>query len=267
MWAVAELSLRKMRESSLGILILIGAFLCVLADSAAPIADQLDKNSLFNYALGSQSMAIPPISAGTASAMLFSVLLCVFWGASEIPGDMSTGLIQVVLAKPVGRLKYLLGKYLAMLTASFAVFTLFEIILLLSQLIFKTGSVHYTLAAAGRQFLVPLMLAPLTAIAMLFSLFAGGMGGMIFTVIYLLFSAVISFLPVTLALFPKGTLPGLGEVVGAVHYFFPNLLYYIQDSIGNTFMVCVIFLYTVSVTLLFLLFMLLRIQKMDLNRQ
>ena len=92
MLAVAELTLRKMREGTLLLLILIGAVFCVLADSTTPPSEQVGVGTLLSYALGSQSKAVPPISAGTACAMLFSVLLGVFWESSEIPGDISSGL-------------------------------------------------------------------------------------------------------------------------------------------------------------------------------
>lgn len=47
MWAVTELSLRRMREGTFYLLILIGIVVCVLADSADPISGQVAKESLF----------------------------------------------------------------------------------------------------------------------------------------------------------------------------------------------------------------------------
>ncbi len=265
MWAVAELSLRKMREGSLYILIAIGMVICVLADFASPVAEQLGDGSLFSYALGSQSLQTPPITAGTSCAMLFCVLLGVFWGTSEIPGDIASGLAMVVLSKPIGRFRYVFGKYLAMLLATLLAFALFESLLLISHFVFGTGSSAYTLAAILRQLLPPLMLIPLVAIAMTFSLVAGAMGAMIFTIVYLLFSLVMSFLPVTLSLFPAGTFPGVNMAAAVSRFFFPNLLYYFQDSVSGWFLVLTLLVYTVALTVLFLLLMAWRVRSMDLN--
>ena len=62
MWAVTELSLRRMREGTFYLLILIGIVVCVLADSADPISGQVAKESLFAYALSGESVNVPPIT-------------------------------------------------------------------------------------------------------------------------------------------------------------------------------------------------------------
>ena len=118
MWAVTELSLRRMREGTFYLLILIGIVVCVLADSADPISGQVAKESLFAYALSGESVNVPPITAGSCVAMLICILLGVLFGSSEIPGDMNSGLVMVLLSKPISRARYLFGKYLASLIIS-----------------------------------------------------------------------------------------------------------------------------------------------------
>ena len=115
MWAVAELSLLKMREGAFYLLILVGIAVCVLADTADPVSGQVTRESLFAYALSGESVNVPPLTIGTCVGMLICILLGVFYGSSEVPGDMNSGLILVVLSKPVSRMRYLLGKYLSTL--------------------------------------------------------------------------------------------------------------------------------------------------------
>lgn len=38
----------------------------------------------------------------------------------------------------------------------------------------------------------------------------------------------MSFMPLTLALFPEGMIPGLGVAMTVLHYFFPNLISYFR---------------------------------------
>ncbi len=265
MLAVAELTLRKMREGPLFILLAIGVVVCVMADGATPVAEQVAAGSLMSFALGSQSLEVPPVTSGTACAMLLSLLLCVFWGTSEIPRDISSGLAMVQLSKPLGRVRYVLGKYLGLVTASLATFSLFECSLCVSHLLFGTGTSEYTWAAMVRQWMPPLMLVPLVAIALFASLLAGGMGGMIMTILYLGFSAVVSFVPVTLSLFPEGTFPGLNTLAVVTRFLFPNLLYFVQENVSGPWMISILLVYTAALTTIFLVFTLWRIHTMDIN--
>ena len=70
MWAVTELSLRRMREGTFYLLILIGIVVCVLADSADPISGQVAKESLFAYALSGESVNVPPVSMPSPMVMV-----------------------------------------------------------------------------------------------------------------------------------------------------------------------------------------------------
>lgn len=266
MWAVAELSLLKMREGAFYLLILVGIAVCVLADTADPVSGQVTRESLFAYALSGESVNVPPLTIGTCVGMLICILLGVFYGSSEVPGDMNSGLILVVLSKPVSRMRYLLGKYLSTLLMTEGIFIVIEVVLVISHFIFGAGgSSDYSMRQILRQFIPPMMLMPLIAITVTFSTVAGSMGSMVFTTVYLLFSAVMSFMPLTLALFPEGMIPGLGVAMTVLHYFFPNLISYFQESVHGAFLVSALVLYTISLTVLFLLLAIWRIRKMDLS--
>ena len=216
MWAIMELSLRKMREAAFYILVLISMTICIMADNADPIAGQISQGSLFSFALSGKGVEVPPITIGTCVAMLFCILIAVFYSASEIPSDIHNGLILIVLSKPLGRIQYLAGKYLSTMIMSFAVFILIEVALVLCNWIFGFGSTHYTLPLIFRQFVPSLMLVPLITITIAFSTVGGSMGGMVITTIYSLFSLAMGVMPLTVALFPEGMVPGLGVVMAVI---------------------------------------------------
>ncbi len=264
MWAITELSLRRMRETAFYMLVLVGIIVCVLADIADPITGQISQGSLFSYAL-SGGVEVPPVTIGTCVAMLFCILIAVFYSASEIPQDIANGLIMVVLSKPCGRISYLTGKYLSTIIMTFVVFFLIEIALVISNRVLGMGSTQYTAVLIFRQFIPVLMLIPLITITIAFSTVAGSMGAMVLTTVYAIFSLAMGFVPLTITLFPKGMLPGLDILMNLVHYLFPNFLFYFQDNVNGALLISVLILYTFSVAFIFMFFTMIRLKRMDLS--
>jgi ABC-2 type transport system permease protein len=265
MWAITELSLRKMREAAFYILVLISVVICVMADNADPITGQISQGSLFSFALSGKDIVVPPITIGTCVAMLFCILIAVFYSASEIPSDINNGLIMIVLSKPLGRVQYLAGKYISTMIMSFGVFILIEIALIICNRVLGLGSTPYTFALICRQFLPALMLIPLITITIAFSTVGGSMGAMVITVMYSLFSLVMAVMPLTVSLFPDGMLPGVDMLIGGLRYLFPNYLFYFQDSINNPLLIISLIVYTISVAFIFMFFTMIRLRRMDLS--
>lgn len=164
MWAITELSLRRMREYAFYILVVVGIAVCVLSDVSDPITTQVSQGSLFSYALSGEAVEVPPITIGTGVAMIFCILISVFYSASEIPSDIENGLIMIILSKPAGRLQYLLGKYISTILMSFTIFILIEIMLIIASRFLGISSTHYSFELVCRQFIPALMLIPLITI-------------------------------------------------------------------------------------------------------
>ncbi len=265
MWAISELSLRKMREAAFYILVLVSLFICVMADNADPITGQISQGSLFSFALSGTGVEVPPITIGSCVAMLFCILIAVFYSASEIPSDINNGLIMIVLSKPLGRIQYLAGKYVATMIMSLGVYVLIQIALIISNRVLGFGSTPYSFALICRQFIPPLMLIPLIAITIAFSTVGGSMGAMVITTVYSLFSLAMGFMPLTVALFPDGMLPGIDTIMTLLHYLFPNFLFYFQDSINGPLLIISLLFYTVSVAFIFMFFTMIRLKRMDLS--
>ena len=126
-------------------------------------------------------------------------------------------------------------------------------------------STHYSFELVCRQFIPALMLIPLITMTIAFSTIAGSMGAMVFTTIYSLFSFAVGFIPLTVALFPEGMFPGLGLIIGVVHYLFPNFLYYYQDSVYGLLLISSLIVYTISISFIFMFFTMIRLKQMDLS--
>ena len=116
-----------------------------------------------------------------------------------------------------------------------------------------------------KQFIPALILLPLIAANITFSILAGALGAMIFTALYLLFCVVMAFLPLTMALFPDGMIPLADSLLFAVHYSFLNPLFYFHDmAVGTVPLIALIF-YSCAVTTLFLLLSIYMLFTTDMN--
>ena len=265
MWAIAQFSLLKMRESAFYMLMILAAVICVCTNTADPVSEQIARGSLFSYAFNSSSSATA-FSMGSCIALIISILISSFYGATEIPSDINTGVIQVILSKPVGRFRYLAGKYLAIVIMAFSIFLFLELVLFLSYKLFGFGNVPYnSLKALWSQLIPSLFLLPLIAANFAFSILAGALGAMIFTTLYLLFSIAAAFIPLTIAIFPDGMVPFMEEIFFLFHYLFLNPLFYFHESASGGFVFAALVGYTVSVSALFLLFTIYVLYTADLN--
>ena len=175
-------------------------------------------------------------------------------------------MILVILSKPVGRLRYLAGKFAAIVIMAFSIFLFLQLVLFTSSKFFGFGVVPYnSFQMALRQFIPALILLPLIAANITFSILAGALGAMIFTALYLLFCVVMAFLPLTMALFPDGMIPLADSLLFAVHYSFLNPLFYFHDmAVGTVPLIALIF-YSCAVTTLFLLLSIYMLFTTDMN--
>ncbi len=265
MWAIAQFSLLKMRESAFYLLMIVAALICLFTNTADPVTEQVARGSLFSYAFSGSSGA-PSIAMGSCVALIISILISSFYGSSEIPSDINSGVILVILSKPVGRLRYLAGKFAAIVIMAFSIFLFLQLVLFTSSKFFGFGVVPYnSFQMALRQFIPALILLPLIAANITFSILAGALGAMIFTALYLLFCVVMAFLPLTIALFPDGMIPLADSLLFAVHYSFLNPLFYFHDmAVGTVPLIALIF-YSCAVTTLFLLLSIYMLFTTDMN--
>jgi Cu-processing system permease protein len=82
--------------------------------------------------VGAQAKVISDV--GLAAMIVFGLVVVVFVGSGMVRKEMDKGTIVTILAKPVGRREYLLGKFLGLnltLTAMLAVMTVMFLVLLL----------------------------------------------------------------------------------------------------------------------------------------
>lgn len=84
--------------------------------------------TFFSY-LSPQEQARMLISGGLAAITVFGILLAIFVGAFLIPQDIENRTVYAILAKPVRRFEYVLGKYVGALIILGAVVAVMTVVL------------------------------------------------------------------------------------------------------------------------------------------
>jgi len=107
------------------------------------------------------------VDFGLASVLFFGIIIAIFSGASLVHKELDKQTIYTVIAKPVSRSQFVIGKYLGLL------FTVLMSILIMSlvlagYIVFNDGSLSLTLCVA--LYYIFLQISILTAISILFSL-------------------------------------------------------------------------------------------------
>lgn len=181
---------------------------------------------------------------------IFSILIGIFTGATEIPRDIDSKMIMLLLGgKPLERSTYLIGKYLGILVICIIFFTLAGTAVIIGHFI-KAGS-FLGIQMILRQMMLLSLIFPFTALTVAFSCFLPEFSAMVLTVIYMCFSFSIGMVPILIAMLPKSI--GLKSPLMSLYYFFPNFYYYfIPFNVPGIAAVFLLF-YSISITVIFLL--------------
>jgi len=153
---IGALALNTFRETVRDrIFYLVGIFGLVLLASTAVLSP---------LTVGAQTKIMSDV--GLAAMVVIGLLVVVFVGSGMVRKEMDKGTIVTILAKPIGRREYLLGKFLGLnltLTAMLAVMT----VLFLVALLFTPGG--FSLRYFGVIYLGFLELTLINAVAVFFS--------------------------------------------------------------------------------------------------
>lgn len=106
---------------------------------------------------------------GFSIIILFSMIIAVTFSAKQIPSEIESKTIYPLLAKPISRTHFILGKFVGSLFISIISFTVFYLLYL--TIIFARGEGASIVLMAQVYLLSILLLALLSSIAFLFSLF------------------------------------------------------------------------------------------------
>lgn len=262
MWGIAELTLRKIKEPAFQIIFLLAIVAgFILTDSGKFTESAVESSGLIGQIMASRQGY--PILTSTFSAIIFTLIMALFTGASDIPRDIDSRMIMLLLSKPVRRFEYLAGKFLGLLILCLIIFTATEITVFTTYY-FSTNEL-YPWGLMAKQFSLVLVLVPFLAMMVMISCFVADVSAMILGVIYVLFSISMSTIPIIVAMLPKTTTEGLESYLFLFYYIFPNFLYYFQTLTFSFGLVPIsLFIYSISMTVIFLMIGSIRLNTRDL---
>jgi ABC-type transport system involved in multi-copper enzyme maturation permease subunit len=201
--AIASVTLRELLRRKVQVNLLVFGTLMVLASYAISL-----------LTLGFMRRILSDL--GLTSMQAIGVLLATFLGASVVAGDVERRVLYTVVAKPVSRTEYLLGRYLG-LAVALLLNLLVMALALAAMLVLEAGTLAtldgtfaVAIAMLGLQFVV------VAAVAVLFSSITSSTLAAIFT----LSVAVAGMLTNEVRNLWKGGAEWLGTVVW---YLVPNL--------------------------------------------
>ena len=152
-FAIFELTLKKVKEPAFSILFVIAALVGYSVAGMGQLAFGQGDDVLFGLISLEQGA---PLQIGFVVILLMTLIVAVFGGATDIPKDIDSRMIMLILAKPVKRVEYLLGKYLGIVAICLVFFTVASIAAFISYFI-TTGSL-LSFAVVIRQFMLTLMI-------------------------------------------------------------------------------------------------------------
>jgi len=262
MLTITEMTVKKLKEPAFLLMLCISVLVGYFVSNGETIASQLTQDNILNQIIRDQQ-AHPPLLACTFYAFVISILLACFSGAAEIPREISSGQIQLLLAKPLSRTGYLLGKYIGVLLICMLFFTVTESAAIIFHRLDK--NVWFDGMLIFRQFQLCLAFIPLVAIIVAISCFTGDIAAIILTVIYLIFSTLFNFLPILTALLPPGFAGELEYYLYLLYYLFPNCLFFFLDFRLFGLVSGTLLLYSLSIAAIFLMIASFRLNHMDLT--
>ncbi len=260
MFAIAELSIKKLKEPAFFIMFLTALLLSYMFSEVDPLSDQTAAGSLLSQVLKSDR----GYSLLTSSFFAFTitVIIAVFTGATDIPRDIESRMIMLIMSKPLKKTEYLMGKFLGILGLCAIFFFSTEFVILIAHYI-KTHEM-YSFMVIVRQFYLFLALLPLCALSVTVSCFLPDLSAMIITAVYLLFSISFSTVPLLVAMLPSGLAGAFESYIFVFYYFFPNFVYFFQTCHVVGIVPLFLLIYALSSTLILLAIANVRIRTRDL---
>ncbi len=266
MWGIAELTLRKVKESAFIIMFILAIFAgFLLTDSGKLMDGSFDASGIIGQLMANREGY--PILTSTFSAIIFTLIMALFTGATDIPRDIETRMIMLLISKPVKKGEYLVGKFLGLLGLCAIIFTATELTVFVNHY-FSAGE-FYPVGLMAKQFYLLLILIPFLAMMVMISCFAPDISAMVIGVMYVLFAVSVSTIPILIALIHKDVESSLQSyavesVFFIIYYLFPNFIYYFQTFSSIGLIPFALVLYSLSITVIFLTIGTIRLNTRDL---
>jgi ABC-type transport system involved in multi-copper enzyme maturation permease subunit len=203
-WTLARLTIRTYLQEKILLVVMVFAVL-LMASSYV----------LSPLAVGAQQKIV--VDIGLAAVSIFAVVLIVLLGAGSFHMEKERGILRALLAKPISRVHFILGKYLGTLATVWVVIVMMAAV---HVLVVMLCGAKLTPTMFWAVYMTMLEAALVTALLTLFACFTSPLLGSFFTIACVVaghFSADLLELAGRLA----GALPNV--IISGFYYLLPNL--------------------------------------------
>lgn len=257
MFAIAELTMRKLKEPAFLIMLFFSGLLGACFSESGALSQEMSGGimaQLFSGELGH------PVLTSSAFAVVISGMIAIFIGATDIPRDIDTGMILFLLTKPLRKRDYLIGKFLGVLGICLIFFFTAQVAMFATH--FMSRGEMYALGLIARQLMLCVMLIPLVALTVTTSCFLPDFSAMIISAIYIVFAVSCSVVPVLVGMLPKKV--AISFYLLVFYYMFPNFIYFFQSFRMIGVVSFSLVLYSLSIMVIFLSIGVFRMENRDL---
>lgn len=257
MFAIAEMTFRKMKEPAFVMMLILCVALGVLFSDTGTLSEE------FNDSIVSQLVSSRygyPVMTSSIFAIVISTLIAIFAGATDIPRDIETRMIMFLLTKPIRKHEYLIGKFIGILAMCALFFIAAQVTVFTTHYI-RTGEL-FSFGVLFRQFSLIIVLFPLVGMTVSISCFVADFTAMILSAVYILFAVSFSIIPVMIQMLPKGI--NVVSNLLLLYYLFPNFVYYFQSFRTLGVVSVSLVFYSIAITTLFLCIASYRLTNRDL---
>ncbi len=255
--AIFEMTVKKVKEPAFVLLFCIAALIGACVSEMDSLS--FNQNSDMLYGLVSIENGHTLLS-GFCIILFMTSIVAIFSGATDIPKDIRSRMIMLILTKPVTRIEYLIGKYLGVVVICVMFFFSAAITAAIVHF-FRAGEI-YSVSTIIRQLFLLLAVLPFAAMTMMISAYLSDVSAMIIAAIYLIFSVFISAMSVVVDMLPQSL--GVGTIIHLISYFFPNFFFFFNSfNFAGIFIIALV-LYSVSLSVIFLMITATRLTSRDM---
>jgi ABC-type transport system involved in multi-copper enzyme maturation permease subunit len=145
-------------------------------------------------------------------------ILCIVIGSTELPRDVSSNIIMIILTKPIERFQIILGKYIGIILVAFVFCSICSIAAVGSLWLNSLAPNSVTIKMLGLAIMRTVLIA---GIVTAFAANLSEIPSMIFCLIFVL---ICHLIPYITSLFANAPIPTLGKIaIGILLHFIPDL--------------------------------------------
>lgn len=211
MLTIARFTFLKIFEPAFFFLIAFGAVISYITSGT----QTLDLSFFSEFASGEKSN----LDMGALILIMLSSIIAVFVGSTEIPRDLNTRMITILLSKPISRKKYVLGRFLGTWALTGALYT-FWVTLLGGFQYFNLPDL-FQFQNFALNYLYIVSLAPISAVAVTVSTFLDDVPAMIISFLFISISFTMGSVPIIIKVFPNE----FANLILLFYYLLPNFAY------------------------------------------